>query len=223
MEFSPAIVARVTARQGRLHANEHLSGPRTALVVIDMQNYFMKPGYQGEVAAARPTVPAVNRLAAALRAAGGLVVWIQTTADGADKSWRHHHGQMLTPERSARRLRELASGSEGYALWPELDVQPQDLGVVKRRYSALIAGSSNLEAELRGRGIDTLLIAGTATNVCCESTARDAMMLDFNTIMVADCLSASTPEEHQQSLEHFMLFFGDVLESHQIIAFLASS
>ena len=221
MEFSPAIVARVTARQGRMPVNTHFAGARTALVVIDMQNYFMQPGYQGEVAASRATVPAVNRLAAAMRTAGGLVVWIQTSADGADKSWRHHHGSMLTPERSARRLKELASGSDGYALWPELEVSPQDLIVVKRRYSALIGGSSNLEPELRGRGIDTVLIAGTATNVCCESTARDAMMLDFNTVMVADCLSAPTPEEHRQSLEHFVLFFGDVLESEQVIAGLA--
>jgi nicotinamidase-related amidase len=217
MQFSPEIVKRVTTRQGRLYANESFDPPRTALVVVDMQNYYMKPGFQSEVPAARDTVPAVNRLAGALRAAGGTVVWIQTTSDGADKSWRHHHGNMLTPERSARRLKELATGGEGYQLWSGLDARPEDLRVVKRRYSAMIAGSSNLEAEMRGRGIDTLLIAGTATNVCCESTARDAMMLDFSTVMVADCLSAMSPAEHQQSLEHFILFFGDVMESGEVI------
>ena len=217
MEFSPAIVRRVVTRQGRLYANESFSAARTALVVVDMQNYYMKPGFQSEVPAARDTVSAVNRLAAALRQAGGTVIWVMTTSDGADKSWRHHHGNMLTPERSARRMKELATGGEGYQLWAELDAKPGDLRVVKRRYSAMIAGSSNLEAELRGRDIDTLLIAGTATNVCCESTARDAMMLDFTTVMVADCLSAMSPAEHQQSLEHFILFFGDVMESGEVI------
>ena len=82
------------------------------------------------------------------------------------------------PIARGRRLENLDRESEGYALFPGLDTRPQDLRVTKIHYSALIPGSSDLDAQLRARGIDTLLIAGTTTNVCCESTARDAAMLD---------------------------------------------
>ena len=65
-------------------------------------------------------------------------------------------------------------------------MRPEDLTVEKNRFSAFIQGSSDLAAVLRGRGLDTILITGTVTNVCCESTARDAMMLNFKTVMITD-------------------------------------
>ena len=89
-------------------------------------------------------------------------------------------------------------------------MQGDDLHIFKNRYSALIPGSSSLERILRSRGIQNILIAGTKTNVCCEATGRDAMMLDFNTVMVSDCLAALSDEEHLASLETFIQQFGDV-------------
>jgi ureidoacrylate peracid hydrolase len=220
IEFPQWLVDRVLARQGRLHATDTIDAQRTALVVIDLQNYFMMPGYQGECAPARAIIPAVNRLAASVREAGGTVVWIQTSADGADEFWSHHHALMLTPERSQRRLRELASGTMGYALHPDLDARPEDPRVVKRCYSALSEGSSGLAALLRERAIDTVLIAGTVTNACCESTARDAMMMNFRTVMVNDALAAVTEQEHLNTLYSWQLFFGDVLDVEQVQAAL---
>jgi len=61
-----------------------------------------------------------------------------------------------------------------------------------------------------------VLIGGTVTNVCCESTARDAMMMNYATIMVEDVLSAVTTEEHVQTLHNWMLFFGDVLSVDEV-------
>jgi len=217
IEFPQWVVDRVVARQGRLHAYERLEPKRTAFVVVDLQNYFMMPGYQGECAPSRATIPAVNRLAGALRERGGTVVWVQTCSDGADVFWSHHHREMLTPERSARRLRELSAAHAGFALHPELDARPEDPRVVKRCYSAFTPGSSSLAEVLRERGIDTILVGGTVTNVCCESTARDAMMMDFRTVMVDDALSAVTPDEHFHSLCHWILFFGDVLAVDDVI------
>jgi ureidoacrylate peracid hydrolase len=223
MEFPQWIVDRVMARQGRLHPYSRLDAQRTAFVVIDLQNYFMMPGYQGECAASRATLPAVNRLTAGLRDAGGTVIWIQTASDGADVFWSHHHADMLTPERSKRRLVELASGSPGFALHPDLDVRPDDMRVIKRCYSALVPGASNLAEVLRSRGIDTILIGGTVTNVCCESTARDAMMMNFKTIMVEDALSALTEFEHVNALYNWKLMFGDVLSTDEVLARVAPS
>ncbi len=75
------------------------------------------------------------------------------------------------------------------------------------------ARSSDLEACLRAGAVDTVLITGVATNVCCEATARDAMMRDLRTIMVSDCLAALIDEEHNASLSTFYLYFGDVQAS----------
>ncbi|MBA2963275.1 MULTISPECIES: isochorismatase family cysteine hydrolase [Ramlibacter] len=217
MDFPQWVVDRVLARQGCLHPYERFDAARTAFVVVDMQNYYTQPGYLGECAASRATFPAVNRLADALRASGGHVVWVQTSADGADEFWSHHHAYMLTPERSARRLRELASSHAGYQLAPGLHVAPADARVTKRCYSALAPNSSPLDAVLRERGVTHVLVGGTVTNVCCESTARDAMMMDYATVMVHDALSAVTPHEHETSLQNWMLFFGDVLGTQDII------
>jgi nicotinamidase-related amidase len=216
MEFPQWVVDRVMARQGRLQATETLDPARTAFVVVDLQNYYMMPGYQGECPPSRAIIGKVNRMAASLRAAGGTVIWIQTSADGADEFWSHHHSLMLTPERSQRRLRELASGTPGFALHPDLDARPEDPRVIKRCYSALVEGSSDLAAQLRQRGIENVLIGGTTTNVCCESTARDAMLMDFRTVMVEDALAAYTEQEHNFSLHSWLLYFGDVMDVAQV-------
>ena len=73
---------------------------------------------------------------------------------------------------------------------------------------------------LRGTGIDTILVAGTKTNVCCESTARDAMMRNFRTIMVTDGNAATSDELHNASLSAFYLKFGDIMPTDMIIASL---
>jgi nicotinamidase-related amidase len=214
------VVDIVIARRGRLHCLQRIEPERSALVVIDMQNYFVHAGFQGEVPPAREIVPAINRAVQAVRSRGGSVVWIQTESDGADRDWSFLHGHMLTPERGRRRLAELARGSDGYALSPGLQVERRDLFIAKRRYSAFIQGSSGLEQALRARGIDTVLIAGTTTNVCCESTARDAMMLDFKTVMLADALAASTRAAHLGSLANCLLYFCDVMNVDEAIALM---
>jgi ureidoacrylate peracid hydrolase len=175
---------RVVSRMGKLFAHDAIDAVRTALVVVDMQNYFCAPGFPHEVPMAREIVPNINRLAEAVRTAGGAVAWIQTTA--AVEQWRNYTTRMLTPDRQKKRIAGLDEASEGFKLFPELAVLPGDLRIKKNRYSAFIPGSSDIDAKLKPRAIDTVLIAGTATNVCCESTARDAMMLDYKVIMVSD-------------------------------------
>jgi ureidoacrylate peracid hydrolase len=90
--------------------------------------------------------------------------------------------------------------------------------VKKIKYSAFIAGSSDIDAQLKTRGIETLLVTGTVTNVCCESTARDAMMLDYRVAMLSDGNASLTDEEHAASLNNFLIFFGDVMTTDEAIA-----
>lgn len=217
MEFPEWVVKRVMGRQGCLHPTQSLVPSRTAFVVVDLQNFFTQPGYMGECPAARTIFPAVNRLAAALRAAGGHVIWIQTCADGAEHRWKHFHDRLLTAEKRSRRLTELAAAHQGFQLAEGLDVAEEDARIVKTFYSALGFDSSALGAELEARGVETVLIGGTATNVCCESTARSAMMMDYPTIMVHDALAAYSQAEHEWTLQNWMLFFGDVLGVSELI------
>ena len=97
----------------------------------------------------------------------------------------------------SRTIESLSPGGSGQAIWQELDVKDVDLKLFKNRYSALVPGSSQLERMLRSLDIDTLLICGTKTNICCESTARDAMMMDFKVVMVSDGTAALSDDEHQ--------------------------
>ncbi len=209
---------RVLRRQGRLITHDTIDAARTALIVIDMQNYFVAQGFASEVPMAREIVPNINRVANALRAAGGTVAWLQTTATGALEEWGNFHTHMMVPVRRERRLTQLDEGHDGFKLYPKLEPLPEDLRVKKVKFSAFIPGSSDLDARLRSRGIEHLLITGTLTNVCCESTARDAMMLDYRVIMLSDGNAALTDEEHAGSLNNFMIFFGDVMTAEEAMA-----
>jgi ureidoacrylate peracid hydrolase len=215
----PAFIRdRVIRRQGKLFSHDTIDAACAALVVVDMQNYFVAEGFPLEVPVARQIVPNINRLARALRAAGGTVVWVQTTSNGALEHWANHHNCMLTPEKSKTRLEQLDEASKGFALYDPLEPSAADLRIKKGKYSAFIQGSSDIDARLRSRGIESLLITGTVTNVCCESTARDAMMLDYRVIMVADGNASLTDEEHAASLNNFLCVFGDVMTTDEAIA-----
>jgi ureidoacrylate peracid hydrolase len=215
--LSDALKEQRIRRQGKLTSHDTIHGTRAALVVVDMQNHFVAEGFPVEIPIAREIVPVINRLARTMRASGGQVVWIQTTATGALEHWGNHHRYNLGPERAAMRLASLDESAEGFELYPTLDVQAGDLRVKKIKYSAFIAESSEIDAQLRARGIDSLLIAGTATNVCCESSARDAMMLDYRVTMVSDANATWTDAEHAATLDSFMLFFGDVMTTDEAI------
>jgi ureidoacrylate peracid hydrolase len=166
----------------------------------------------------REIVPNINRLARAMRAAGATVVWVQTTAARGLEQWSNYHRYMLTPERQQKRLASLDEAAEGFRLYPALDVLPSDVRVKKIKYSAFIAGSSDIDVQLKSRGLDSVLITGTATNVCCESSARDAMMLDYRVTMLSDANATWTDEEHAATLNSFLLFFGDVMTTGEAIA-----
>ena len=114
-------------------------------------------------------------------------------------------------------------GGEGFKLWAELDARPEDFYIIKKRFSAFIQGSSTIEAFCRGRGIDTLLVAGTASNGCCKSTARDAVMLNFKVAMISDASATDTDDLHSMSLQFFYRVYGDVLTVDEAIAGLMAA
>src|SRR5687767_15005545 len=222
LELPAEIIDRLRIRRGKLHLFEKLDPRRSALVVIDMQKSFVEPGAPSAVATAREIVPNINRVAAALRTKGGTVAWVQATYTRSGPGyWPLFFDYMVTPELSGRILEALTEGNPGHALWHELDVQAGDLCVRKNRYNAFFPAHCELPQRLRERGIDTVLIAGTMTNVCCEASARDAMMDGFKTVVLADANAARSDGEHIASLATILQFFGDVRTTDETIAMLS--
>ena len=132
---------RVTRNRGGVAVFNSLIPRQTAHIVVDLQNGFMAEGQVAEVPVARAIVPNVNRISAALRAAGGAVVYTQHTADAeAIRTWSVFFDHFCGPERRARMIEAFTPGSPGHALWPELDVAPHDLIVLKRRFGAFVPG-----------------------------------------------------------------------------------
>jgi ureidoacrylate peracid hydrolase len=217
------IVERVLARRGRYHWFDRLEARRTALVIIDMQDTFCAPGAPAEVPPARNIVDDINHLTEELRLMAVPIIWVlhgnSQVAGGSD--WELFFNHVVADEVRERTLESLAPGQQ--RVWSGLQVGPEDIQIVKNRYSALIAGSSGLERILRSLGIDTVLISGTKTNVCCESTARDAMMLDFKVVMVSDCCAALSDDEHRATLENMIQQFGDVMVADEVLELLRTS
>ncbi|HTI79632.1 MAG TPA: isochorismatase family cysteine hydrolase [Acetobacteraceae bacterium] len=217
-EASAGVIERVIARTGTSHPHANLDPRRTALVVVDLQNAFMDDEVGHAVCPmARDIVPNVNRLASVVRGVGGGVFWIKNTFDERTAYDWSHAQEMLTPAARARRIAAMSEGSKGQELWPDLDVRPEDEIVRKYRFSAFMPGTCELPYRLRSRGFDTVLITGTVTNVCCESSARDAMMTNFKTIMISDANAAMNMEEHNASLLAFYAIFGDVMDTDFVI------
>ena len=214
------IIERVLERRGRLHLYDRLDPRRTALVVIDMQNAFVAKGAPVEVPAARGIVAPINRLATELRKLRVAVIWVCHQNDVNGRDWERFFGSFVAPQNRQRAAQALTVGDPLQRLYPELAVSPGDLATTKNRYSALIGQSSGLGSMLKEHGIDTLLIAGTKTNVCCECTARDAMMLDYKVVMLSDCTAALSDEEHRATLENVIQQFGDVMTSDEVLRIL---
>ena len=87
--------------------------------------------------------------------------------------------------------------------------------MIKHRYSAFI--NTDLNTVLRAKGVESVLVTGVATNVCVETTARDAYMFDYYVTMVEDCAAAYEPKLHQGTLENIRRHFGLVASSQEIM------
>jgi len=196
---------------------------RTAHLCIDLQNGFMEKGAPVEVPAARDIIPTVNTISAAVRQSGATNIFVQFTLGPRDvQTWSNWFARM--PESSRGQQEQfLRRGSHYHELWPKLAVTPADLKVEKSRFSAFIPGASGLHELLERRGVNTLIITGTLTNVCCESTARDAMQMNYRTIFIEDATAARTVQEHLAAVANMRSTFGEVLTAKQLIAGLQAS
>lgn len=217
-KIAPEVLERVRKWRGKTHLYDVIDGARTALVVIDMQNHWIKEGCPGYAPGAVDIVPNINRLAGALRVSGGTVAWVRMCAsEEVLAGWDVFTDFIGRDGFRAPWAASLTEGNIGMEFWHELDIRPTDEIVTKTRYSALIQGSSDLEARLRRRDVGMVIVAGVATNTCCEATARDANMLNFRTVVVSDANAARSDTEHNGSLTNLFNLFADVMTTDEVL------
>ncbi|MDD9375148.1 cysteine hydrolase [Streptomyces sp. ZAF1911] len=183
-------------------------------MVIDMVPFFVNA-----TPYTRGIVPNIQHLAHRLRSAGGTVAWVLPARVDRTPVGDEFHG----PE--AAEMFRVAGGTGPLRdrLWHELTVGQDDLLVEKSAPSAFFPGRCPLPELLQERGIGTVLITGTVTNVCCESSARDAWTLGYRVIMVADANSAGRDHDHNATLHTVYRSFGDVRATWEIIAMIDES
>jgi ureidoacrylate peracid hydrolase len=211
-------IERGRAMRGTEHILAEIDPKKTAHIIVDLQNGFMQPGAPVEVPGVRDIVGNVNKISNALRSAGGLNVFLRFTYDGGEPlPWRMMY-EKYTQASYATMMREaFTPGADYHALWSGLDVRAEDAIVDKTRFSAFIPGTCSLHDLLQGRGIDTLIITGTVTNCCCESTARDAMQMNYGIIFVTDGNGAFTDAEHNATLTSMAAIFADVMTTDEVL------
>ncbi|MSQ27294.1 MAG: cysteine hydrolase [Dehalococcoidia bacterium] len=194
---------------------EKVDPKHAALLVVDMQNDFCHE--QGvtalngaDVSNAQGMVPRLRHLIDGAKRAGMLVAFIRTT-----------HGEWTDSEARVeqRRLRQhphnCVEGAWGADWYAGMEPAESDLVVTKHRYSAFI--NSDLDLILRSRRIRTVVMAGTDTSVCVESTARDAFMLDYYVVFLNDCTASGDPEAHQATLKTIRRQFGVVCDAADVL------
>jgi ureidoacrylate peracid hydrolase len=160
----------------------------------------------------------VNAVANAVRDSGGVVAWVLSTMPAMPPNF----AAILGVELATRYFNDGQPDGPGTQLWHELERREADLLAVKSGASAFFPGKCDLNEQLRPLGIDTLLIAGAVTNICCESSARDATELGYKVIMISDALSGHAHGLHEATLATFYRIFGDVRPSCEIIKLLSA-
>ncbi|GAB3691732.1 isochorismatase family protein [Angustibacter aerolatus] len=206
-------IDRQVSRRGRVHAYEQLDPARTALVVIDMVPFFVDGADTPYV---RGIVPNVRRLAEGARDAGALVVWVvpgYVAPTAVDV-------EFLGAEAAAVLARSGGDGEPRERVWGGFDVRDDDLVVEKTAMSAFFPGRSPLPDLLQERGVDTVVVAGTVTNVCCESSVRDASTLGYRVVLVADANAARRDRDHDATLHVVYRTFGDIRSTDDVLALL---
>ena len=188
---------------------KRLNPAHSAVIVIDMQNDFCaEQGYvetvvQKDVSACRAIVPDVMALVGVARRHGVPVFWVKANYDPE----RLPSG-MLAKQREKSDAVCCGTGSWGsdfYGVAPAAG----EVVIEKNNYSAFVG--TDIERQLRDRGARTLVFAGVQTNVCVETSLRDAVCRGFHAVLADDCVASHTAPLHEATLKNVNFLFGDVL------------
>jgi ureidoacrylate peracid hydrolase len=192
-------------RNRNVHRME-LKVERSALLVVDMQNFFLRPSSPAFLCAGLAILPNVKRLIAVARSAGVPVIYTAHV---------HHPGKIDAGILGWWWSEMCIEGTEESRIHPEIEPQHGEKIVYKHRYSAFY--NTDLETVLRCMKVQDLVVSGVMTNICCESTAREAYFRDYRTFFLADGTATSAEEMHLASLLNLAYGFSYVTTVDEII------
>jgi len=202
---------------------------RSALIVVDMQNAFASKGGMFDlsgldISGAQRVIDLIRETLDVARSAGIQLVYLvmgydeaMTTCGGPDSpNWHKELGLRLVRKRPELKGKVLTQGQWDWQVVDELQPQPGDLVINKTRYSGFYG--TPLDSMLRTRGIRTLFFAGIATNVCVESTLRDAFFLDYWPILLHDAtMQAGPPLLQEATIKNVENYLGWTLTTSEFI------
>lgn len=216
------IVERVRKVRGSDHVYTSLDMSKVAHVIVDMQVGFVAEGAPIEVPMTREIYGTINTISEAVREAGGLNVFTRYTYDPSEKhSWEHWFATLGTTQLDAQA--KMGPGKPDWEVDPRMEVKAGDIIVDKTRFSALIPETCDMDAILKAKGIDTLIITGTLTNCCCESTARDALQMGYKVIFMSDANATLSDEEHLGTLISMYTIFADLMDTPYLLDLIEKS
>jgi nicotinamidase-related amidase len=205
----------------QLEPAERVADP--ALLVVDMQNDFVRAGAPLEVPDARATIPVQRRLIDAFRARGLPIVYTRFLSYDTDcLMWLwspqcHPDTRACWPSHR-RRYDDAAGLLDCVGVVDELVPAPGELVVDKYGYGSF--HGTDLDERLRAAGVRSLVVTGTVTQICVEETAREAFHHGYRTTVVADAVSSYAPNLHAATLENFALKFGWVADADTVLSWL---
>lgn len=179
-----------------IHEEVRLDSSKTALIVVDMQNDFVKEGGSLVVPEAEATIPVIQNLLDVARRDGLKVIFTQDTHTDGDPEWE------IWPE-------HVREGSWGWRIVQELQPRDDELVIRKVRYDAFYG--THLDHFLRLWGVDTLLICGTVANICVHYTAASAALRWYDVVVPKDAVSALDPFDMEASLRQTAFLFGGAI------------
>jgi nicotinamidase-related amidase len=197
---------------------------RTAFLVVDMQNDFVRVGAPLEVPDARATIGPIRSTIGLFRRLRRPVIFTRYIAGPKETLLWLWSPQLRPPVNSCkpgflRRYEDAGRELDCVAVINELPVQPGDYVVDKYWYGAFFR--TNLHDILLSEHVDTVVVTGTVTQVCVEETAREAFHLGLKTVILSDCVSSFDPAMHAATLKNFAMKFGRVMDSRALAAEMA--
>ncbi|WP_187366212.1 cysteine hydrolase family protein [Trebonia kvetii] len=198
-------------------------GNRAALVVNEMQNAIANLAYietpLTSQVAARGIVARINALTAAFRAVGAPVIFCTIAARSADFEGFRVNCALAA---GIRRKGHLVEGTANAAIHDDLAVEPSDI-VCRRSHGMAPFTGTNLDATLRGYGIDTVVLAGVSTNIALPGAATEAVGLGYNVVLAEDCAAGATLETHHMQITEHLRLLATITDAASVIASLPVS
>lgn len=193
-----------------------------ALVVVDMQNGFCLPSGCIEIPESRKIINNINKLVDICHKNDIPILWVRMNISSDEKAdnglWPKFQPKSPISKERANPPDVFIDLSYETEIYNKLYLDSKkDYQVPKSRYSAFIPGSSNIGEILSSLNRTQIIFAGIGTNVCVESTARDAMMLNYEVIVVSDATATVDQVMHEVSLMNIKMFFGDVTTTSEIL------